>query len=138
MNNFINFTLYSSFLIFLFGTYLFISKPNFFNLIVIIVGITSIINHYHNYTDPDYKIEKWPIYRICDWIFVFILLILIFIDNKKNLDFYKFSIVLLFLFIFIIWRNIFNLNKQEINKCHCISHILLLVFLFYIYIYKIN
>ena len=103
MNNFINFTLYSSFLIFLLGTYLFISNPNFFNLIVIIVGITSIINIIITIL---ILIMQFKNGQYIEFVigFLFILLILIFIDNKKNFDFYKFSIILLFLFIFIIWE----------------------------------
>ena len=103
MNNFINFTLYSSILIFLIGCFLFLKKSNFFYFILIIVGITSIINHFHNdITNNDYSIDEWPIYRICDWVFVLILIVLIFIYHYKHYYFYFFSLIILYLFIFII------------------------------------
>ena len=134
MNNFINYTLYSSIIIFLLGCFLFIQKPNFLNYIVIIVGITSIINHYYNYESPEYSINKWPLYRICDWIFVILLILIIFLYYKSHYNFYYFSTLIIFIFIFIIWENILDFNLQKINICHAIGHLLLIFYLFYMFL----
>ena len=138
MNKFINYSFYTAFLIIFIGLILFIYKPCLLYFVVIFVGFSSIINHYHNNDKNNYTIDKWPLYRIFDWIMVIYLIYLFFINYNYYYNFYIFVILIFIFFTFIIWYNIFLLDNQDLIIMHATSHIFLIIFLIYFFLINYN
>lgn len=135
MNNFINYSLFTSNLILITGIYLFIFNPTFLYLMVIVLGISSICNHINNLDNSTYNITYWPVSRIIDWLIVIIFFIILFINYYFNIYLYVFFLFNFVIYLFVIWINIFKLNYNKLILIDSLTYISLIIFLL---IFKIN
>ena len=136
--DFINYSYYTSFVILIAGIILFCNCNCLLYYLLILLGLTSIFNHYHNNKDIDYNYSKWPIYRILDWTLVIVFFCFLYYFYYKEPIIYLTMIIISIIYLLIIWCNVFNLQYESKIITHCSTHILLVFFIVYLYIYTNN
>lgn len=136
--DFINYSYYTSFIILLSGIILYCNKHCLLYYILILLGLTSIFNHYHNKKEVDYNYTKWPIYRILDWTLVIIFFCYLYYNYYKEPIIYIAILISIILYTCIIWCNMLHLKSDSIRINHCITHILLVFLVIYLYFFSYN
>ena len=135
---FINYSYYTSFTLLIAGIVLFCKCNCLLYYLLILLGLTSIFNHYHNKADIDYNYSKWPIYRLLDWTLVIIFMCYLYYFYIKESVIYWFFIITGIIYLMIIWCNILHLQYDMKIFMHCITHLMLVFLIVYLYIYKYN
>lgn len=136
--DFINYSYYTSFIILFTGLILFCKCNCILYYLLILLGLTSIFNHYHNKKEVDYNYTKWPIYRILDWSLVIIFLSYLYYCYYKEPIIYISILICSILYICILWCNMLHLHDESLRINHCITHIILIFLVIYLYFFSYN